>query len=134
MKIKLFRYGIGVAIASLIAVWVMYTEGLFDGIAFPTDVVLMILCDAFFVSGILFTLFGALMWIASTGFFDSLSYAVKIALHNFIPTHKWERKSFYDYKMEKAEKRGGVTLVPVIVGAVFLLVSAVFLIIWSAMV
>lgn len=131
MKKKLLRYGIGFAVGGLIAIWVMYLEGLFDAVNYPRETVIMILCDAFFVSGILLALFGALLWIATTGFFDSLGYACRVAVHLIIPMWQREHKTFYDYKVEKESKRGTPQVVPVVVGAVYLLVSAVFLILWS---
>ena len=105
MKKKLLQYGITAVVGALIAWWVMDVEGLFVITGAPEHTK-AILCDAFFVPGILLVMIGALVWIATTGFFDSLGYAAKTAVHIFLPFIKTERKSFYDYKMEKAEKRG----------------------------
>jgi hypothetical protein len=59
-----------------------------------------------------------------------LGYAVRTAAHLLIPFRKVERKTFYDYKEERAEKRGKTPSFIGIVGGVYLLLSAVFLVIF----
>ena len=131
MKKKFIQYGISTAIGLLFAYWVMDTEALFSVPDITPELVAMILCDAFFVPGIFFVLFGALLWVASTGFFDSISYAFRTAAHMLLPILHKERKSFYDYKTEKAEKRAGTPIFIFIVGAGFLAVSMICLVIWA---
>ena len=134
MKKKLLQYGITTVIGALIALWYMKIEGFFEIVNSATNQtkeILNILCSAFFIPGALFLLTGALLWISTTGFFDSFGYAFKMTAHMFLPFRKTERKSFYDYKMEKEEKRASVPHFVLIVGAAFILVSVVFLILWS---
>ena len=128
MKKKLLQYGITSVVGALMAVWVMDAEGLFL-IKDAPEHTMNILCDAFFVPGIFLVLIGALVWIATTGFFDSLGYAMRSVVHMFMPFIKHERKSFYDYKVEKAEKRGATPYFIMIVGGAYILVAAVFLVI-----
>ena len=134
MKKKLLQYGITAVVGALIALWVMNIEGMFLLIgAGAPGAILSILCDAFFVPGILLVLFGALMWVANTGFFDSLGYALRTAAHMFLPFMKTERKSYYDYKTEKADKRGSTPYFMFIVGVVYMVLAVVFLLIWTNM-
>jgi hypothetical protein len=128
VKKKLLQYGITTVVGGLIAWRVMDAEGLFL-IAGEPEHTKAILCDAFFVPGILLALIGMIVWVSSTGFFDALGYAVKTAAHMFIPFIKTERQSFYDYKMAKAEKRGSTPHFITFVGIAFILVSVVFLLI-----
>lgn len=129
MKKKLLQYGICFLIAAAIAFWVMDSEGIF--VASKPVEISAILCDAFFVPGILLVMIGALLWISTTGLFDALGYAFRIAGHSLIPfLIKSDSKSFYEYKLEKDEKRGKTPVFILIVGAVFLLASAVALIVW----
>ncbi len=93
---------------------------------------MLILCDAFFVAGILLALFGVLLWIASTGFFDSIAYIGRTAAHLLLPFLHGERKSFYEYKLEKQEKRKETLSFVIYVGLGFLAVALVFLALWSA--
>lgn len=133
MKKKLLQYGATAVVGALIALWVMNIEGFFIIIDSESDQIkeiFNILCNAFFIPGMLLILSGVIMWIASKGFFDSFGYAGRTAAHMFIPFMKPERKSFYDYKEEKAKKRGKVPYFLMIVGAAYLLISVVFLILW----
>ena len=132
MKKKLLQYGICGAIGALLALWVMDMSGFFELWQQPAEAML-ILCDAFFVPGILLVMFGALMWIATTGFFDSIAFAFRAAGHLLLPFLHLERKTYYDYKAEKAEKRGSTPYFIFIVGACYLALSVVFLIIWAAL-
>ena len=130
LKKKLLQYGICGLVGALMAYFVMDSEGLFLTWGASRENTLTILCDAFFVPGIFLVMLGCLLWIANTGFFDSLGYAVRTAAHLLIPFRKVERKTFYDYKEEKAEKRGKTPAFIGIVGGFYLLLSAVFLVIF----
>ena len=133
MKKRLLQYGITTVVGALIALWVLNVEGFFIIIKDAPDQtkeIMNILCNAFFIPGLLLVLSGVLMWIASTGFFDSLGYAGRTAAHMFVPFMKPDRKSYYDYKEEKAQKRGKVPYYIMIVGAAYILVSIVFTILW----
>ena len=86
------------------------------------------LSDGFFVSGMLLTGFGALIWVSTTGFFDMFSYAGHSLLVLFTSLkNPKEHKKFYDYKMEKEEKRGKAKPELFLVGVAFILISLVFL-------
>lgn len=131
MKKKLLQYGICVVLGGLMAYWVMDLEGFFilwreKATAFS------ILCNAFFVPGILFASFGALFWVSNTGFFDSVSFAFHTAGHLLLPFLKSKRMTYYDYKMEKAEKRGTVPGFIFHVGAFYLVLSMICLGLWYA--
>lgn len=129
MKKKLLQYGICSIIGNAIAFWVMDTEGLF--ITNKPVEISAILCDAFFVPGILLVMVGTLFWISTTGLFDAISYAFRVAGHSLFPfLFKSDSMSFYDYKTEKDGKRVKTPLFIFIVGAVFLIASGVALIIW----
>ena len=123
------QYGICGAVGALIAIWVMNVEGIFVDTGVP-DIPFMILCDAFFVAGILLALFGALVWISTTGFFDTFGYALRTAAHLLFPFFRYDTKTFYDYKTEKEEKRTQAKGFLVIVGLFYLILSFIFLILW----
>ncbi|MBR5720989.1 MAG: DUF3899 domain-containing protein [Clostridia bacterium] len=126
MKKKLLQYGICFLIGAALALWVMYSEGLFIPNN-PVDVP-AVLCDAFFVPGILMVMVGALLWISTTGLFDALGYAFRVAGHNLLPfLFKKDIDSFYDYKTEKDGKRMKTPVFIFIVGVVFLVASGIAL-------
>ena len=124
MKKKLIQYGVCGVIGALIAYWVMYSKQLF-AVEHPLADVYLILSDAFFVPGILLASFGVLLWISTTGLFDSIGFAFRAAAHALLPFIRYERITFYDYKMEKAEKRGSVPYFVMIVGAFYILLAVI---------
>ena len=63
-KVTLRNYGICVAIEVVIAVLVIWSKGFFTD---SLSVNIQILSDAFFVSGILMTLFAGMMYVSSEG-------------------------------------------------------------------
>lgn len=131
MKKKLLQYGITTAVGLLIAALVLKAE---DISLLWSDVPsrYSVLCDAAFVPGVLLTLIGALVWIASTGFFDGLAYGFRCVAHLFVPFVKGKAKNYYDFKTERAEKRGefSAAFLP-ITGLAFLAVAVIFLVLFG---
>ena len=89
------------------------------------------LSDGCFVVGLMMTGVGLLTWVATTGFFDMLSYGVIYGVRAFVGLFGGSRKpndqSFYDYKMAKDEKRGSTQYAILASGIVFIGLSVVFL-------
>ena len=85
------------------------------------------LSDAFFVPGIIVFLFGVLVWISTTGFFDSISYIVAIGARALLPFMRRDsNEKYYEYKMAKEEKRiKGYSFI-LISGAIYLAVGVIF--------
>ena len=126
MKKKLLQYGICFLIGAAMALWIMDSEGLF--IQNSHVDVSAVLCDAFFVPGILLVMVGCLFWISTTGLFDALGYAFRVAGHTLFPfLFKANSESFYDYKTEKDGKRIKTPAFIFIVGTVFLAASGIAL-------
>lgn len=88
-----------------------------------------ILCDGFFTTGVLLVGFGVLAAIHRTGFFSIFGYAKDCITSVFLPGKGKRARDFYEYKksqkFEASRARGKWRIV--IVGAVFLAVSMVFL-------
>lgn len=88
------------------------------------------LSDGLFVSGMIFTGMGLLLWISTTGFFDIFGYAMKSLLVLFTPLKKAaDHPHYYEYKCEKDEKRKGkpITHTVLAVGVLTLVLSLVCL-------
>ena len=89
------------------------------------------LSDGCFVVGLLMTGIGALTWVATTGFFDMLSYGVIYGVRAFIGLFGSSRKpndqTFYDYKVAKDEKRGAAQYSVLVNGLMLIALSVVFL-------
>jgi len=94
-----------------------------------------ILADAFCVPGVILMCFSGIMWVASDGFFDGLAYAFGRVGGMFIPAYKVKHETFFDYKQRKKEKRaekeGTSFWYLFFVGLGFVLVSAIFTVLYE---
>ena len=129
-KIKLRNYGICVGVELLIAFLVIWSKGFF---AHSAAVNMQILSDAFFVSGLLMTLFAGLLFVSSEGALIGISYVLRNAVLFFIPLGRLKHEKYGDYrarKLEKAKKRS-ISCV-LITGLVFLLIGIILTAIWYA--
>ena len=127
-KATLRNYAICFGIEALIAFLVIWSKGFF---AHSAAVNLQILADAFFVSGLLMTLFACLMYISEEGFFISLGYVMRDALGFILPRKEYER--YYDYrerKMSKAKKYEKKHIF--VTGLTFLIIGIALTAIWAA--
>lgn len=84
-------------------------------------------CDAFFVSGVLLTCIGGLVFVSNGGVFDMLAYGVRTFFTAFkrnVTDRKY--KDYYEYReAKKANKRSFSFLL--VVGIVFIVISMIFL-------
>lgn len=82
--------------------------------------------DALFIPAVMWLGLAGLMWVSTTGFFDIFSYAFKSLLVLFSTLKKpSDLGSFYDYKLEKEEKRTGkaVSITMLLVGGLLFLAA-----------
>lgn len=124
---KVLKYLIPSLICAAIAIGVLAIRGAFvkSGQDLMVD-----LCDAFAVPGIFMTCFGLLVLATNGGTFDMLAYGVRKLFDLFkrdLTNVKY--RTFYEYRQAQAEKKRSY-LHFIIVGAAFLLVAVVFLIIY----
>lgn len=130
MKFKSYAIQIGVA-AVLSAVLAVYRIG---NLPENTGGRVMAFSDAFFIVGMLYFCIGALHWVSTTGFFDIFSYAFRKGAHALIPGRISDTVGgFYEYKLEKREKRRAKdTPRPstLLVGILLLAVSAILAAVW----
>ncbi len=125
MKPNTKRYLTTVGVGLLLAFAVMLLMGIFG----ESDIIkiLIILNDAFFVSGISLICVGGLFFASNKGTFHMLSYSFSLFFqlrkHDF---EKTKRTDFYEYKKAKEEKQRSCSHF-LVVGSVFIAVSLVFL-------
>lgn len=125
MKKYLIQLIVGIVIAIGIAYYRM--SQMVEGVSG----IMMAASDGFAVVGFLYFGFGGLLLVSTTGFFDIFGYALKKGAHAFIPNFGAELGNYYDYKMERREARGqGAEKSTLILGVIFLLISALFTMIW----
>ncbi len=127
-KTSLRNYGICVGIEVLIAFLVIWSKGFFaDRLA----VNIQILSDAFFVSGIMMTLFAGMMFVTSKGALIGIGFALRNAVLAFIPMGRARQEKYIDYRERKLAnaKKSGIHY-PLVTGLVFLFIGIVFTVIW----
>ncbi|MBR3504910.1 MAG: DUF3899 domain-containing protein [Clostridia bacterium] len=131
MKRKIYAAVILAALALAFAL--AYSRGLSGEISFGGNC--RYLSDGFFAVGMVILSIGGLMWVATTGFFDMMTYSVRFGLHAllgfFAPERRKPRQDFYDYKVERetARKKGRAWPLLAIGGAMVAL-AAVFLVLY----
>lgn len=122
------NYGICAGIEALIAFLVIWAKGFF---AHSLAVNIQILSDAFFVSGILMTLFAGMMYVTSEGALIGIGFVLRNVVLAFIPMGRARHEKYIDYrerKLAKANKSG--IHYPLVTGLVFLFIGVVFTVIW----
>ncbi len=96
--------------------------------------VFRLLSDACIVPGALLGGVGVLVFATNEGFFDMLTYGIMHIFDLFRPNARNERyRDYYEYKKEKSGRDKKTTAHMLIVGLVFLFLSAVFSFVWYQM-
>ena len=127
----LLQYSITAAIGICVAVVIMAVKGLFGGAELAAKDVYQILCDAFFVPGVLIGGVGIIVFASHGGVFDMLGYAVRLFFDLFRrDVTKRKYRDFYEYKEAKKDKQRSSILFLLIIGCALIVISVVFLILY----
>ena len=127
-KVTLRNYAICVGVEALIAFLVIWSKGFFTH---STAVNVQILSDAFFVAGVLMTLYAGLMYISGEGALIGVGFVLKNAVLAFFPMGRARMERYADYrerKLENAKKRNHSCII--VTGLIFLFIGVVISIIW----
>ena len=129
-KALLVKYIICFAVASLISVAVFWSKGFF---VHSVGVNIQILADGFFVSGILMTLFAAMMFVSGEGALLGIGFVLRNAVLTFIPMGRLRHEKYADYRERKLKEMKKTTDHCILfVGLLFLVVGIVLSLIWYA--
>ena len=122
------NYAICVAVELVIAFLVIWSKGFF---AHSGAVNLQIAADAFFVAGILMTLFAGLMYVSGEGALVGVQYVLRNAILIFFPMGRARIEPYRDYRERKMaalkDKQNSSIL---ITGLIFLSIGLVLTFIW----
>ena len=122
------KYAVCVGIELVIAFLVIWSKGFFTDRA---AVNLQILSDAFFVSGILMTLFAGMLYVSSEGALVGIGFVLRNVVLTFIPMGRARQERYADYrerKMREMKKNNDICIL--ITGLFFLAVGIVLTLIW----
>lgn len=120
-----YKYLITAAVGIVLAFIVLLIKDVFH-LTQIVDV-MKILCDGFFVSGILLACFGGLVFASNGGVFDMITYGVKHLFWLFKKNPADRKyKDFYEYRMAMKEKKRSFGFM-VVVGLAFIAISLIFL-------
>ncbi|MCM1042760.1 MAG: DUF3899 domain-containing protein [Corallococcus sp.] len=125
---KYIKYVIAFVVCAVVTVCLLWAFGTFT----QTDggEIMKNLCDAFFVPGIIMLCIGLLVFATKGGAFDMLAYGVRKLFDLFKrDLTKVKYKTFYDYRKAQQEKTRDF-LYMLIVGAVWVVISALFLVLY----
>ena len=128
-KVTLRNYAICVGIEVLIAFLVIWSKGFFTKSA---AVNVQILADAFFVAGILMTLFAGMLYVSGEGALIGIGFVLRNAVLTFIPMGRARQERYADYrdrKIKAAKKHNDRCIL--VTGLIFLFIGIVFTVIWS---
>ena len=122
------NYAIGFGFEVLVAFLVIWSKGFFtDSLA----VNIQILSDAFFVPGVLMSLFAGMMFVSSEGALIGISFVLRNAVLTFIPMGRAKQEVYAKYrerKLREAKKHSiRYMLVP---GLIFLFIGIALTVIW----
>ena len=128
-KVTLRNYGICVGVELLIAFLVIWSKGFFTDRA---SVNVQILADAFFVSGIVMTLFAGMMYVSSEGALIGIGFILRNVVLFFVPMGRTKHELYADYrerKLKEAKKHD--TRCILVTGLIFLFIGIALTVIWN---
>ena len=128
-QVKLIKYAVCFGFEILIGFLVIWAKGFFtDSVA----VNLQILADAFFVSGVLMTLFAGMLFISGEGALIGIGFVLRNVVLTFIPMGRAKHERYADYRARKlgeAKKQENSSIL--VTGLFFLAIGIILTVIWS---
>ncbi len=129
-RVKLTEYAICFAVEAIISFLVIWSKGFFTQSA---AVNLQILADAFFVAGILMTLFAGMLFVSKEGALIGIGFVLRNVVLTFIPMGRAKHEKYADYrerKLSEMKKQENSSIL--ITGLFFLIIGVILTVIWYA--
>ena len=127
-KQTLTKYAICFGVEVLIAFLVIWSKGFFTSSA---AVNVQILSDAFFVAGILMTLFAGMLYVSSEGALIGIGFVLRNVVLAFIPMGRAKHEFYADYRARKlSEVKERDDRFVLWTGLFFLAIGIVLTVIW----
>ena len=129
-KVTLRKYAVCFCVEVVIAFLVIWSNGFFTQCV---AVNIQILADAFFVAGIVMTLFAGMMYISSEGALIGIGFVLRYALFFFIPIGRAKQERYIDYRARKlSEAKEHSNSHILVTGLIFVFIGIVLTVIWYA--
>lgn len=130
IKSLLIKYAVCFGIASAITFSVIWIKGFFTE---SVAVNVQILADAFFVSGILFTLFAGMLFVSGEGALLGIGFVLRNVVLAFVPMGRLKHEKYADYRARKLGEAAQRHYSPILViGLLFLAVGLILNGVWYA--
>ncbi|MBQ5739399.1 MAG: DUF3899 domain-containing protein [Oscillospiraceae bacterium] len=127
-KATLIKYAICFGIEALIAFFVIWSKGF---LVHSAAVNLQILSDAFFVAGILMTLFAGMLYVSSEGALIGIGFVLRNVVLTFIPMGRAKHELYADYRARKlSEAKKSNDRCILVTGLFFLTVGIILTAVW----
>ena len=127
-RVKLTEYAICFAVEVIIAFLVIWSKGFFTQSA---AVNLQILADAFFVAGVLMTLFAGMLFVSSEGALIGIGFVLRNVVLTFIPMGRAKHEKYADYRERKlSEMKKQESNSILVTGLFFLIIGVILTVIW----
>lgn len=124
----MYKYFIFTTIGVAVFLITAMSRELFNGL--PLADTLMALSDGCFVAGVLLAGISGLSWVSSRGGYDIFGFGISTLKSHFNHSKDFRAESFYDYKVRKDKERKAWLIEALVVGAVFIALAIVFLIVY----
>lgn len=127
-KVTLTKYAVCFGVEALIAFFVIWSKGFFTE---STAVNIQILSDAFFVAGVLMTLFAGMLYVSSEGALIGIGFVLRNVVLTFIPMGRAKHERYADYrerKLSETKRKNNSSIL--VTGLFFLIIGTVFAVIW----
>ncbi|MBR7185855.1 MAG: DUF3899 domain-containing protein [Clostridia bacterium] len=129
-KVTLTKYAICFGVEAIIAFFVIWSKGFFTQSA---AVNIQILADAFFVSGVLMSLFAGMLYVSGEGALIGIGFVLRNVVLAFLPMGRARHELYADYrerKLSEAKKRSNSCIL--VTGLIFLAIGIILTVIWDA--
>lgn len=129
-KVVFRNYAICFGVEALIAFLVIWSKGFFTQ---SIAVNIQILSDAFFVPGILMTLFAGMMYVSGEGALIGISFVMRNVVLAFVPMGRTKHELYADYrarKLREAKKHNNRYIL--VTGLIFLFIGIALTAVWYA--
>jgi len=128
---KALPYLITAAIGAAFAILIMFAKHIhtLPPTAENAREIMHILCDSFFVPGVILAGVGLIIFASNGGVFDMLAFATIKFFDLFKKDAKGKYKDYYDYREAKKDRKTKMSFM-LIVGLAYIAVSVIFLIVY----